>query len=110
MDMFEVRKEGLLILELKGRLDALTSPGVRDKILTFLEAGETNVLLDCSGMDYVSSAGLRVLFEAAYKARNLKGWIGSYGVCENVKKIFNLADLSSELPIFRTQEEALKSR
>lgn len=108
MDIFEVKKDGWLILDLKGRMDAMTSPVVREKIMEIIELGETNLLLDFSGLDYISSAGLRVLFEAAYKIQDLSGKIGCYGVNANVRKIFSIADLQSDINIYDGQEEALK--
>lgn len=108
MDIFEVKKNEWLILNLKGRMDAVTSPLVREKILVVIDQGARRILLDCSGLDYVSSAGLRVLFEAAYKLQDLSGKIGCYGVNANVRKIFNLADLGSEIPLYNEQAEALK--
>lgn len=109
MDIFENKKEGWLILELKGRMDAMTSPLVRDKIFAALEQGETRLQLDCTGLEYISSAGLRVLFEAAFKLQDAAGKICCYGVNSNVRKIFNLADLGSEIPVFNTQQDALQS-
>jgi len=99
-----------MILELKGRMDVMTAPVVREKIISVINQGEKMLLLDCSGLDYVSSAGLRVLFEAAYKVQDVKGKIACYGVNSNVLKIFRLADLTSEIPLFPSQEEALKSQ
>jgi anti-anti-sigma factor len=108
MDVFENKKNGWMILELKGRLDAVTSPMVRGKIVSIVDRGEKMLFLDCSGLDYISSAGLRVLFEVAYKIQDLKGKIACYGVNSNVRKIFNLVDLTLEIPIFNSQEDALK--
>jgi anti-anti-sigma factor len=108
MDIFEVKKNEWLILDLKGRMDAMTSPHAREKIMAVIDRGEKMILLDCAGLDYVSSAGLRVLFEAAYKIQDLSGRIGCYSVNANVRKIFALADLGSEIPLYNKQEEALQ--
>ncbi|MBN2439226.1 MAG: STAS domain-containing protein [Deltaproteobacteria bacterium] len=108
MDIFENKKRDWMILELKGRMDAVTSPMVREKIVSIVDQGEKMLCLDCSGLDYISSAGLRVLFEAAYKIQDLRGKIACYGVNSNVRKIFNLVDLPSEIPVFDSQEDALK--
>jgi anti-anti-sigma factor len=109
MDIFESKKGGWLILDLKGRMDAITAPQVREKIFSVIEQGEYNkLLLDCLGLDYVSSAGLRVLFEAAFKIQDQNGKIGCYGVSANVRNIFNLSDMASEISIFNSQEEALR--
>ncbi len=107
MDIFEVTKNGWLILDLKGRMDAITSPQIREKIMAVIDRGETQILLDCSGLEYISSAGLRVMFEAAYKIQDRSGRIGCYGVNSNVRKIFNLADLGSDIRIYDEQETAL---
>lgn len=108
MDIFEVKKDDWLILDLKGRMDAVTSPLVRERIMAVIERGDKQLLLDCSGLDYISSAGLRVLFEASYRIQDLFGKIGCYGVNANVRKIFSLADLQSDIRIYDGQEEALK--
>jgi anti-anti-sigma factor len=108
MEIFESKKGDWLILELKGRLDAITAPVVREKILFVIGQGEKMLLLDCLGLEYVSSAGIRVLFEAAFKAQDQKGKIYCYGVNISVRNIFSLADMESEIPIFINQEEALK--
>lgn len=109
MDIFESKKGEWLILELKGRMDALTAPLLREKMILIIDQGEKNLLLDCRDLEYVSSAGLRVLFEAAYKIQDQEGKIGCYGANTNVRNIFNLSDMASEIPIFNTQEEALNS-
>lgn len=100
MEIFEATKNGWLILDIKGRMDAITSPQVREKIMGIIDRGETKILLDCSSLEYISSAGLRVMFEAAYRIQGLSGRIGCYGVNANVRKIFNLADLASDIRIY----------
>jgi anti-sigma B factor antagonist len=108
MDIFESRKNDWFILGVKGRMDAVTAPLFREKMLSVIEQGERQILIDCSSLDYVSSAGLRVLFEAAYRILDISGKIGCYGVSSNVKKIFSLADLISEIEIFNSQEDAVR--
>lgn len=107
MDIFEVKKNDWLILDLKGRMDAATSAFARESIMAVIERGEKQILFDCSGLDYVSSAGVRVFFEAAYRIQDLSGKIGCYGVNANVKKVFLLVDLQSDIQIHESQEEAL---
>lgn len=107
MDIFEIGKNGWMILDLKGRMDATTAPLVRERIKAVIDRGERRLLLDCSGLDYVSSAGLRVLFEAAYMLQGLSGTIGCYGVNDNVRKVFSLADLEADVPVHESQEAAI---
>ena len=109
MDFFENKKNGWMIVEVKGRLDAMTAPLFREKIVSLIDQGEIKLLLDLSGMEYISSAGLRVLFEAAYKIQDLQGKIRCYSLSGNIRKIFRMADISSEIPDFPSQEEAMNS-
>jgi anti-anti-sigma factor len=110
MDVFESKKDGILTLALKGRLDAVTAPAFREKIMAFIDdQGEYRILLDCTNMDYVSSAGIRVLFEVIFRLQDLSGKFGCYGLTSNVRKIFGLADLTSEMGVFASPEEALNN-
>jgi anti-anti-sigma factor len=108
MDFFENKKNGWMILEVKGRMDAITSPPIRERIVALIGQGEKMLLFDGSELEYISSAGIRVLFEVAYKIQDLEGKIGCYGLNGNVRKIFNMADLASEISVFASQEEAMK--
>ena len=107
MEIIEFKKNETFILGLRGRLDALSAPTVREKLLGLIDQGEKNLLLDCSALDYVSSAGLRVLFEAAFKLEDLQGRIACCSVNADVKKIFEMVELPAEIPVFATQSEAL---
>ena len=109
MDIFEIKKNDWLILDIKGRLDAITATVARERIMEVIERGDIQILFDCSGLDYISSAGLRVLFEAAFRIQDISGRIGCYGVNANVRKIFSLADLQSDIRIYDGQEEALNA-
>ena len=108
MDIFEARNKETYILAITGRLDAITSPDLRNKIMSSIELGERSILLDCTNLEYVSSAGLRVLFEASFNLNQVSGNIKICSINNNVKKIFDMVDLTSEVAIFSSQEEALK--
>jgi anti-anti-sigma factor len=72
---FQDTPEGTLIT-LQGRLDAMTSPVAQAEIERHLGAHPGPVTFDCSGLSYISSAGLRVLLFAAKKSKTgltLKG-------------------------------------
>lgn len=109
MEIFDLKKGDTKIVVLKGKLDALTAPVFRSRAMAMIEEGDFRLLLDCSSLDYVSSAGLRVLFEILYKLRELSGWMGCHSVNSNVIKIFTMVDFVSEVPVFNSEEEALKT-
>lgn len=108
MEILEFRKGDVHILGLSGKLDAASSPELREKVVALIGDGSHRLLLDCSSLEYISSAGLRVLFEAAYKLEELGGAIACCSAVPNVKKVFGMVDLASEVPVFESQQDALR--
>ena len=79
----EIKKtETETIIEIVGRLDTITAPAL-DKTINE-DIGDTkNLVLDVKGMEYISSAGLRVLLAAQKKMQKI-GSMKVTGVCEEV--------------------------
>ena len=76
------------IIEIVGRLDTITAPAL-DKTITE-DIGDTkNLVLDVKGMEYISSAGLRVLLSAQKKMQKI-GSMKVTGVCEEVMEVFEM--------------------
>ena len=85
------------IIEIVGRLDTITAP-VLDKTL-HEDIGDTkNLVLDVKGMEYISSAGLRVLLAAQKKMQKI-GSMKLTGVCEEVMEIFEMTGFADILVI-----------
>ena len=79
-------------------------PGIAKELSTLA----WRILLDCANLDYVSSAGLRVLFEIAAKLQELSGRLACCSVNGNVRKVFDLVELPADIPVFANEEESLK--
>lgn len=85
-----------LVFTLEGRLDTNTSPQLQDALLPAID-GSSDVVLDFSAIQYVSSAGLRVLL-AAQKAANAKSVsLTLRGVCEDVMEVFEMTGFTDFL-------------
>ena len=81
---------------LEGRLDTVTSPSL-EKELASLE-GVTELVLDFSSLDYISSAGLRVLL-SAQKAMSKQGKMTICHVNDTIMEIFEVTGFSDILTI-----------
>lgn len=97
----------IIEIVLNGRMDATSSPGVLDAINEQIAAGHSNILLDFSNMDYISSSGLRVLLMAVKTLNAKNGRILIHGANEHVKEVFNLAGFMPYFPMYAGQREAL---
>ncbi|WP_061214027.1 STAS domain-containing protein [Syntrophomonas wolfei] len=108
MDINEMKKDKATVITIEGRLDSSTSGILEKKLLSLMDTGEKNFLLDFSGMDYISSAGLRVLLMVAKKSKTAKGKVLLSALTDNVKEVFDIAGFTDIFTIFATAEEALK--
>lgn len=87
------------VLEINGRLDTITAP-VLDKTISE-DIGDTkNLVLDVKGMEYISSAGLRVLLTAQKKMIAV-GTMKLINVCEEVMDVFEMTGFADVLTIER---------
>jgi anti-anti-sigma factor len=94
------------IVAITGSLDSSTSPDGQKSLDAVLTSAK-KVVLDFSQLDYISSAGLRVLLGAAKKLRSSGGKLGMFGLNQSVKEVFDISGFSSILPISQSEEEAL---
>jgi len=107
MKIQESRKETATILELNGRLDTSTSTILEKKLLSLLNEGEKDFVLDFSNLDYISSAGLRVLLMAAKRSGSSGGMVSLCRLQEHVREVFDIAGFTTIFSIHTSLEEAL---
>ena len=85
------------IIAVTGRLDTTTAPAL-DKTINE-DIGDTkNLILDVKGMEYISSAGLRVLLSAQKKMQKI-GSMKVKNVCEEVMEVFEMTGFADILVI-----------
>lgn len=97
MQIDESRVQGAVVLALTGRVDSTTSAALEHHLAGLTAAGERRLIVDFSGVDYISSAGLRVMLALAKRVRDLKGQLALCGMGDTVKQVFALAGF---LPLF----------
>ena len=95
---FEIQKNSKeIIIELEGRLDTTTAPDL-SKTITEDIADTENLVLNFKKLEYISSAGLRVLL-AAQKKMQKKGTMKLTNVCKDVMEVFEMTGFSDILTI-----------
>ena len=85
------------VIEIVGRLDTVTAPAL-DKTINEDLGDTTQLVLDVKGMEYISSAGLRVLLSAQKKMQKI-GSMKLVGVCEEVMDVFEMTGFADILVI-----------
>jgi anti-sigma B factor antagonist len=97
MTIGEHRDGSVLTLAPEGRLDTITSPEL-EKVLKESLDGVSELTLDFAKLDYISSAGLRVLL-AAQKTMNRQGSMKIVHVCDTIMEIFEVTGFLDILTI-----------
>src|SRR5215831_18852141 len=109
MDIFQSTSDtGVLTLTLSGRLDADSTPGFGDLLAHSIQAGSHKIVLDLSGLEYVSSVGLRALIVGAKTLAPLGGKIVLSGPNERILKLLEISGFTSIFTIAATRDQALE--
>lgn len=109
MEIKENQNGNIHVFELSGRLDSRTSPEFDERIIQAMEKGANNIVIDFQSLEYISSAGLRVLNKAHKKLKHTNGKIMMCNMVDYIKEVFEIAGFDTFLPIVPDQQTALKS-
>jgi anti-sigma B factor antagonist len=97
----------VLAVDLVGRLDTETSSQVSGELVRIAQGGNSKVVLNFDGLDYVSSAGLRVILMAA---KALRASHGELKICHAnglVKEVIDISGFNQILAVYETEKDAL---
>ena len=92
---------------LKGRMDALTSPNVKNQLLSTMNPGLPVLIIDCSMLEYLSSAGIRVFYQVAKAMADWQGQLIFCSATEVVSEIFTMVGMHTDFNIFQHLDEAI---
>ena len=109
MEVIKTNDTRAVVAAVKGRVDTVTAPEFEKKISEIMDGENMPLVLDCCGLEYISSAGLRsiLVISKALKPRGLT--VSFSGLRGNVKDVFSISGFGSIFKIFETTEDALKS-
>jgi anti-sigma B factor antagonist len=109
MEIIEENQSGINIFKLNGRLDSNTSQGFEKKIFQAIDDGSKSMIIDFKELEYISSAGLRVIFKATKALKREEGKMMLCDMQDYVKEVFEITGFDSFLPIVGSMDDALQS-
>ena len=109
MTISDAPEGGVIVVSPHGRIDSTTSALLDRHLQGLAAAGQTRVVVDFTGVDYISSAGLRVLLALAKRGRDQKGRVALFGMNDSVRQVFELAGFVALFTIAPTRAEAVQS-
>ena len=109
MEITTRTRDRVTIVAFAGSLDSNTSPQAQQAIDGILAGGGRKLVVDFSGVDYISSAGLRVLLATAKRLTGPggAGALRLFGLNETVREVFVISGFATILTVVATEAEAL---
>lgn len=109
MEIKDREVDGVTVISLMGSIDAMTAPDVTEFIHAQVSKGNIKLVADLSGVDYTSSAGLRVMLGAIKETRSQGGDLRLTGIQPDVSKVLNLSGFANILKLFDDVDSAVAS-
>ncbi|TAL53699.1 MAG: anti-sigma factor antagonist [Methylovulum sp.] len=95
MDLQTRTENNAIVITISGRLDTVTAPEYEKKILELIEGGNNRFVVDFEQLDFISSAGLRVLLLMAKLLKEKNGQVRLANVKGNVYSVFEMSGFTT---------------
>jgi anti-anti-sigma factor len=109
MEILKRKEKNALVISLKGRLDAVTTPLLEEDLKEVMAGEERFLVLDLGDLNYISSTGLRTILAVTKSLRAKQGRLLLASLKGVVREVFEISGFSSFIPIFETVDEAISS-
>lgn len=107
MEIFQENNGGVEIFSIKGSLDSNTSAELETRINTSLENGQQKLILNLENLEYISSAGIRVMLKTTKDLKRMDGNIVLCSLQDYVREVFDIAGFDGYLNIEKNLEDAM---
>lgn len=101
------RRGDCLVIALTGRIDAASAKNLEQYCQEQIDNGEIRLVLDFAGVNYISSAALRVFLMVAKRLDTLKGSVKLCALNPTLMDVFEISGFSKLFVITKTAQEAL---
>ena len=108
MNISTTNIESVSVVRLEGNLDTNTSSDAEESLNQLIDGGASKILVNFADVDFVSSAGLRILLATAKKLSRAGGNLRISNLNETVSEVFEISGFSTILDVFGSEEEALQ--
>lgn len=98
----------LCTMRIDGEVDVYTAPRLKEALVSAIEGGCVNVVVDLERVGFIDSSGLGVLVSALRRARERDGAVRIVCTRDNILKIFRITGLDKVFPIFADAAEAAR--
>lgn len=102
-----IERDGCAIVALRGDLDIVSAPPLREELLSLLRPEASRLIIDLSAVRYADASGIAVLVGSRRRAVLLGGWLRLVAPAPEVAEVLAVTGLTQHLATFRTVEAAI---
>ncbi len=95
MEITEDKIDNQIVISLSGRIDSTAAVEFEEKLIEIIDKGNNTMIIDFQRIQFISSAGLRVLLLAAKKVKPYGGKIVLCEMSKDVREVFDISGFSS---------------
>jgi len=107
MEINHEKVADIAVVALEGRFDAPSAPEAESAFKNYLQDGTSKILVDLSGVEYISSGGLRVIIMVSKALERINGTLKLCGLTPFVSEVFEITNLSKRYEICEDKREGL---
>jgi len=96
------------VVSVEGRIDTTNANEFEKQMMEVIDGGSSRIILNCAGLNYISSSGLRVFLIVQKKMSAIKGQFRLSNLQPGIREIFDISGFSSIFSVYPDQETAIK--
>lgn len=100
-------QHGWAVLAVSGEVDVATAPRLRERLIALVSDGQTRIVVDLEGVDFLDSTGLGVLVGALKRVRTQGGDLALVCTEARILKVFEITGLTKVFAMHRSVDEAV---
>ena len=98
---------GFTVIEVGGEIDVYTAPKLRERLVSLVEEGSYQLIVDMESVEFLDSTGLGVLVGGLKRVRAHEGWIDLVCTQSRILRIFRITGLNRVFSIYDTVPDAV---
>jgi anti-anti-sigma factor len=102
------KQSNAVVVAIKGRMDGVSAPEFEKTMADHIASGASRFVVDCSALEYISSAGLRSLLTTAKSLRARDGELVFAALRDVVREVFEIGGFSTIFSVYDSTDAALK--
>ena len=98
---------GFTVIEVGGEIDVYTAPKLKERLVSLVESGSYQLIVDMESVEFLDSTGLGVLVGGLKRVRAHEGWIDLVCTQSRILRIFRITGLNRVFSIYDTVRDAV---